>query len=694
MSKGKTAKFLGKGLTCCAVTGAMVALSCGVGFGATASKIAADNTAATATGKELTTMGVRAGSAGPDFLGITNLNYDFQQSHSQKTIDPYPYITTLDDGSAWGYSQTVKSADQFNRLAIWGSAVNTKANPYYQNLLVDTLLGTADKGGYTGSTIATTYHVNKNSWGDVVSGGVSVVSDTYKPDIIFGANKTTNWADGDYATGTYAKDAASAISGYDPTYCNNDSTNIWTQMYTIQALAEAADFTAAAENKTLRYGDATDSAIAYEKSIKGQMLYVASQIDTKKVAKKKVAYLYAIDSEAGKAYFYVPTAEGLLEGSDTGAGKTATDPSSPDQDEYASNNSVINMGYMATLPFVTDTFGAAEGEGTVREGGIQMLVEDIYKKSPVVEVTKDNANCLKDVDVIIYNSTKLTGTAIHGENNGKCVDEDVLNTAALTDDSVMSWAKGYGFAGKVLAGDDWGTSNQQNTSDAVGVTTGSAPMMYCARNYTVDKNVRAAWAFSKVYPELYGNNDDASYAYWLENVYHIKNSAVTSVLAAYTHQGESTVDTFGANNTKKLNSYAQTGYEWYRTVAGKKYTKTYAYYNGASRASYYSCSDAQEEPANTIGIFEPSTLWTYSTKTTLKTAKSKVTVKRGKTVKVKITGAWNKVKASVAKKSGLKLSATKTKLTIKAPKAAKKGTYKVTLKSQLAKKTTLKVVVK
>lgn len=696
MSKGKSAKFFGKGLTCCAVAGAMVALSCGVGFGATASQISADSTPVTVTGNELTTMGARAGSAGPDFLGISNMNYDFQPSHSAGLGDPYPYYASVEGVTATGYKADMAKADHFNRLAIWGSAVNTNPNPYYQNLLADCLLGTAEKGGLPdGYTAATTYHSNKNSWGDVVCNGASVISASYTPDIIFGANKTTNWSDGDIAAGTYAKAAASEVLGYDPTYSNNDSTNIWTQIYTLQQLAADADKTAAAKNKTLRYGDASDSALAYEKSIKGQMLYVASQIDQKKVAKKKVAYLYAIDTDANKAYFYVPTADGLTTGSDTGAGKTATDKSSPNQDVYASNNSVINMGYMATLPFITDTFGASKGEGTVREGGIQMLVEDIYKKSPVVEVTSANANCLKDVDLIIYNSSKLTGTAMHGENNGKCVDEDVINTSALTDDSVTSWAKTFGFSGSVLAGDDWGTSNQQNSADSVGVTTGSAPMMYCARNYTVDKNVRAAWAFSKVYPELYGNNDDASYAYWLENVYHIKNSAVKNVLANYTHQNESTVDTYGANNTSKLNSYAQIGYNWYKQTAGTKYTKTYAYYNGSSRASYYSCDSAQNEPKNTIGIFEPSTLWTSNSKAVLKAAKAKVKVKKGKKVTVKISGAKKAVKASVAKKSGLKLTVTKKKLTVKAPKkTAKKGTYTVTLKSSGAVKTTVKVVVK
>lgn len=703
--KGKAAKFLGKGLTCCTVAGAMVAMSCGVGFAASASKIASSNSAVAVPSNYMTTMGSRAGSAGPDFLGISNMNYDFQPSHTAGCGDPYPYYLaegTNEKQQKTGYAADLASADQFNRLAIWGTGVNTAANPYFQNLLANYLLGSETEGGLpAGYTMATTYHDNPgtSSWGDTAVGGVSVISADYAPDIIFGANKYTGWQE-DFSAGTLAKAAADKIAGYNPTYANNDATNVWSQIYSMEQLAAAADKLSAATGKVTRYNnsDASASALAYEKSIKGQMLYIASQLKENggKTAKKKVAYLYAIDSEAGKAYFFVPEASGLTTGSDTGAGKTTGDINSANQEVYASNNSTINMGYMATLPFITDTFGAAAGEGTARQGGIQMIVEDIYKRNPVVEVSSANSNtCMKDVDLIIYNSTKTVGSMV-GTSNGKCIDTDIKNTAALTDESVKAWAKAYGFTGAVLPGDDYGTSTQQNAADTVGVTTGSAPILYCARNYTADKNARAAWAFSKVYPELYGNNDDASYAYWLENVYHIQTAQVNSVLAAYTHQSASTVNVY-ASNTAKLNTFAKTGYTWYMGLASdNKIKKNYAYYNGSTRASYYSGNASAEDPTKTIGIFQPSVLWTSESAAVLSTAKSSISVKRGKSASVKIIGAKKAVTASItsaAKKAGLTVKATKTKLTVKAAKTAKTGTYTVTLKSNGATKTTVKVKV-
>ncbi|MGN0038842.1 MAG: hypothetical protein ACI36Y_06910 [Coriobacteriales bacterium] len=702
--KGKAAKFLGKGLTCCTVAGAMVALSCGVGFAASASNINSSSAGIKVDSNLLTTMGARAGSAGPDFLGITNMNYDFQPSHTAGAGDPYPYYLaagTNEGQKTTGYKADLAKADQFNRLAIWGSGVNTSANPYYQNLLADTLLGTATEGGLSSAyTKATTYHSNANSWGDVAVGGVSVVSADYAPNIIFGANKYTNWKEGDFGTGTLAKAAADKVAGYNPSYANNDASNIWTQIYSLQQLAATADKLTAGTAKYTRYNNssAAASALAYEKSIKGQMLYIASQLKANggTVAKKKVAYLYAIDQDAGKAYFFVPQASGLTKGSDTGAGVTTGDANSANQDVYASNNSTINMGYMATLPFITNTFGTAEGEGTVREGGIQMIVEDIYKRNPVVEVSAASSKtCMKDVDLIIYNTQTQVGS-LKGTSNGLCIDSDIVNTAALTDESVAAWAKTYGFAGKVLAGDDYGTSTKQNAADTVGVTTGSSPILYCARNYTIDKNARAAWAFSKVYPELYGGNDDASYAYWLENVYHIQTAQVNSVLAAYTHQSASTVNVY-ASNTTKLNTFAKTGYTWYMGLASDNtIKKNYAYYTGSSRASYYSGNASAEEPSKTIGIFQPSTLWVSESAPVLSTAKSSITVKRGKSASVKIIGAKKAVTASItsaAKKAGLTVKATKTKLTVKAAKTAKTGTYTVTLKSSGATKTTVKVKV-
>lgn len=696
----KKTKAFGKGFTCVMAAGAVVALTCAPAFGSTASNIESSSEPVNISDSLLTTMGARAGSAGPDFLGISNMNYDFQASHGANAGDPYPYYIAAGTNpvsgktqSGTGYKADMAKADAFNRLAIWGSGVNQSANPYYQNLLVNVLNGTDTDGGLPdGYTMATTYHSNSNSWGDVAVSGVSVVSSTYKPDFIFGANKKTNWQDGDFATGTLAKAAADEISGYNPTYANNDSTNIWTQIYTLQQLASQANAVTSNGSKQTRYNDsdANVSALNYEKVIKGQMLYCASQLDANNwQGKKTVAYLYAIDEEAGKAYFFVPETSGLTNGDDTGSGVTSDDPNSSKQDIYASNNSTINMGYMATLPFITDTFGTSQDisdkKCTKRDGGIQMIVEDIYKKNPVVEVSSDNKDALKDVDVIIYNSTTQTGS-MKGTKNGLCIDEDINNSKALNDENVMSWAKAYGFNGTTLAGDDYGCSNKQSTADNVGATTGSSPMLYCQRNYTIDKNARAAWAFSKVYPEFYGGNDDATYAAWLENVYHIKSSQVNNVLAAYTHQSVDNVDTYGYDNADYVNDLADLGYKWYTAQASSSVYKTdWAYYNGSSRASYYSGTTTAEEPTNVISIFQPSTLWTASMPVskkanTIKVGKTKVKVKKGKKATVKVKKAKGTVTVSTSKKKVAKATYSKKtgKVTIK---GVKKGTAKITVKA-------------
>lgn len=691
----KKTKAFGKGFTCVMAAGAVVALTCAPAFATTANNIESSTTPVNIDSSLLTTMGARAGSAGPDFLGISNMNYDFQASHGANAGDPYPYYATgvSEKQTSTGYKADMAKADAFNRLAIWGSGVNQNANPYYQNLLVNVLTGTETEGGLTGGyTMATTYHSNKNSWGDVAVNGVSVVSSTYKPDFIFGANKTTNWMEEDYATGTLAKAAADKISGYNPTYANNDSTNIWTQIYTLQQLAAQADKATANSSKVTRYddSDASTSALNYEKAIKGQLLYCASQLDANKWQNAKtVAYLYAIDDEAGKAYFFVPETTSLTNGSDTGSGVKSDDPDSTNQDVYGSNNSTINMGYMATLPFITQTFGTSQDVSdkkcTKRNGGIQMIVEDIYKRNPVVEVTSENKDALKDVDIIIYNSTTQTGS-MKGTKNGLCIDEDINNTQALTDSNVTSWAEKYGFSGSVLAGDDYGCSNKQSTANTVGVTTGSSPMLYCQRNYTIDKNARAAWAFSKVYPEFYGGNDDATYAAWLENIYHIKSDKVTSVLAAYTHQSVGSVDIYDNDNAGMLAVLADKGYEWYTAQKDDSVYKTaWAYYNGSSRASYYSGTASAEEPTDVIGIFQPSELWTASMPVskkanTIKVGKTKVTVKKGKKAKVKVTKAKGTVTVSTSKKKVA--TATYSKKTGKVTiKGVKKGTAKITVKA-------------
>ena len=585
--KNVRARRFQKGVVCAAVAGVMAVGCYGTAFGAT---IASDKTAVDTPSTLLTTASVRAGSAGPDFLGITNTNYDFQPSHTAGAGDPYPYYNA-DVKKGWGAD--LAKTDQFNRLAVWGTGSNTNANPYYQNLLVNYLLDDDYTDGVgalpSGYTMATTYHSNKDTsaWGDVTVNNV-YADGIISQDLVFGANKYTNW-NGDYTAYTQT-----ALNNKEAVYANHDSTNLWTQIYTIEQLAKVADNAAAVPGKTLRYGDAVDTAVDYEKAIKGQMLYVASELDAEDGAvdgqiadssKKTVAYLYAIMDGVG--YFFVPG--DATEGSTDGNNTTAVDKTTADGD-YVSNNSTINMGYMATLPFITNTFDS----GNAYEGGIVMKVEDIWKANPACMVSAsmdDAASILADVDVIIYNSGNYTGydaateggssgTTMAGTNNGRN-SSGVGNTALLNDDVVSEWAASFGFDGATIAGDDYGTSTRQQT------TFESAPILYCARNYTVDKDTRAAWAFSKVFPEYYDNNDDATYAYWLEQIYHIQTDKVDNTVAQMTHQSVDTVKTY-ADNASEIDAKAEAGYQWYETYANT--TTVYRLYNEATSEHLWTTS--------------------------------------------------------------------------------------------------------
>jgi hypothetical protein len=80
-------------------------------------------------------------------------------------------------------------------------------------------------------------------------------------------------------------------------------------------LATIADGLKSGTDKITRYdsNSATTSAINYEKAIRGNLLYVASQISVGEVGKKTVVYLYSIDSN-GVGYFFTPQAGDMLIG--------------------------------------------------------------------------------------------------------------------------------------------------------------------------------------------------------------------------------------------------------------------------------------------------------------------------------------------------------------------------------------------
>ena len=599
--KSRLGRKMGKAAAICATALALTVAGGGTAFATASAPFGTAPTGDTTPNENLLkTYGVRAGSAGPDFLGITNTNYDVtpgKASSADQFLDYLDWASSSDD-----YSH------RLNGLAIWGSSVNENANPYYANILYHAITGEAISSANVGTTWMS--NPGTSAWGDsnnseshvgnISSGETTIAGLEYSPDIIYGANKTVNWnldsTGSNSNTNFYT--AVSADSDYNPLFVNNDSTNIWTQVYTMGKLATAANGLTDGTSKYTRYnnGDAEASALDYERAIRGQLLYVAKKIDEGD-AKKTVAYLYSIDAD-GAAYFFVPEASGLVKGDDTG--KTDTSAVDTADANYAANNGTIDLGWMAVLPFVTNTFK----DGTAVDGGIVMKVEDIYKSNPAVKISTASGSELANVDVLFYNTT--TATDLAGTSGGKN-ESNVSIASDYSVSKVQSWAAAHGFKGTYIAGDDFGTSTNQGYHSTP-FTTDMAPYLYCERNYTADKDTRAAWAFAKVYPEYYDNNSLATYGYWVNKVYHVSEASVAAVVNAMTNN--STASYSASTDGAKVLANANEGYVWWETTGKTEDAwKDFAYYNGSSRASYYGGGSAAEEATDEIGIFQPSALW-------------------------------------------------------------------------------------
>lgn len=694
------------------LAGAMIAGGAGSAFAADTfwSVPTADTSVTNSSGASyVKTYGVRAGSAGGDYVGISNTNFDANGAAGA--------TTAAGSGDDTQLEMTAAHLDKWGaQIAIWATSVNENPNPYLANLMMNTAIDLGRQSGTKSTNAATTWQRNceTSAWGDSYgtpstdkNGNATIQGLEYSPEIIYGANKMTNWSNfsseaaaatkiGEYET---EQASESGHNFYNPTYANNDSTNVWSHIYSINQLGDIADGVVAdSDGKlALRYGDASNAAIDYEKSIRGNLLYVASQLDSGAQDKKTVAYLYAID-ENGAAYFFTPEADGLIEDKlDLGGKKGSGDTKENANKDYAGNNGTVDLNYMDTLPFITHTYTGMD-TSKYQSADLIMRVEDIYKNNPVIKVTDASDLTAAGVDVVIYNTNVQD---LSGITNGRN-SSGVVNGAqykgennALSRTAIASWLNNSSI--QLIAGDDFGCSNRQALYAGTAATAeGEAPLLYCARNYTADKDARAAWAFSKVYPELYGGNEDASYNYWVKNVYHIKTASVSTV-SAYM-QNKTNVEAYTEAFDNQMESYFKTGYDWWLTegsVSGSDYAK-YAFYNGQSRASYYSGREASAEPVNTIGIFTPSYQWIDQAGSATQKiyADSKYTVKRGKSFKI---GA--RAYGKLSYKSSNKKLVVNAKGKVTAKKALKKGTYKITITAAgnyTAKKATkvIKVVVK
>ena len=90
---------------------------------------------------------------------------------------------------------------------------------------------------------------------------------------------------------------------------------------------------------------------------------------------------------------------------------------------------------------------------------------------------------------------------------------------------------------------------------------------------------------------------------WLEQRF-------SAVVGSMTNQDASDVSYC---TTAEMESYFQTGYDWWAGLSSDSAWKSNAYYTGASRASFYGGTDATIA-AQQIGIFQPSSIWAAATK--------------------------------------------------------------------------------
>jgi hypothetical protein len=114
-----------------------------------------------------------------------------------------------------------------------------------------------------------------------------------------------------------------------------------------------------------------------------------------------------------------------------------------------------------------------------------------------------------------------------------------------------------------------------------------------------------------VYPELYNGNPDATYAWWVDKVYHVNLSDVSMVATFMLNKDNAVVYTQDTINFLE-HCFAVGRFWWEMSGYDDPDWSDFAWYNGSSRASYYSNNPLSEEPTDTIGIFAPSSLWSGS----------------------------------------------------------------------------------
>lgn len=202
-----------------------------------------------------------------------------------------------------GVEETANDWYDMNNLFNWSgpkyllmgtTLYNSNPNPYFYNYMYKTsgnsvVINTSREGGGRGPA------------GGLAAYGVDATDDAVwnaLPDIVVGTG-IKGGATADYTSDEYAGAIEEALGvEYNPVGIDYNMTNNSEFIDTMYSIAEAADDIVANSDgvKKLRYGNATDIAVNYEKYIRGTQGYVLHQLSANDAQKKVVASVSGYDT--------------------------------------------------------------------------------------------------------------------------------------------------------------------------------------------------------------------------------------------------------------------------------------------------------------------------------------------------------------------------------------------------------------
>lgn len=243
----------------------------------------------------------RAAGPAPEILGLSGV----EESGQFVDVTDWPTSLLRDALGEYQWSQP--------KYVLAATSYNSSPNPYFANLFnssgdLTAVYNAARAGGGAGPNASLAAYT-----ADATDQAVW----NLMPDVIIGTGGGTDNYDA-------AASAAATANGVDPddydpsvvTYSFSLNAGLIQTMYNI---AGAADTEAADTGKTLRYGNATAIATAYEQYIKGTQGYILQQLAADKASKKTVALVTnAVENTESGGYTYT------ILGNDGGSDGTAS----------------------------------------------------------------------------------------------------------------------------------------------------------------------------------------------------------------------------------------------------------------------------------------------------------------------------------------------------------------------------------